>query len=283
MKTILVTGADGFIGRAVVKRLLRQGFDVTPFDLPQGNITDPASLDQFDSKKIDHVIHLAGKTFVPDSWKNPGDFYNINLMGTVNVLEFCRKKATGLTYISSYLYGSPEYLPVDENHPVKSYNPYSHSKLLADNTCQFYASNFGMKVSILRPFNAYGPSQPSHFLIPEIIDMVTDPSVQEVRVMDLRPKRDYVFIDDLVDGIFRTIDGEAGIYNVGSGQSVSVEDLILTVMRLTGIRKPYKAKGKERQNEIFDLYAGIEKIHRSLGWKPLTSLEEGLSRCISLV
>ena len=281
MKKILVTGSDGFIGRALVNRLLAEGFAVEGLDLAQGDITDPSCFDRYDRKNYHHVIHLAGKTFVPDSWKNPAAFYHINLSGTVNVLEFCRKTGAGLTYISSYLYGPPEYLPVDENHPVKSYNPYSHSKLLADNTCQFYALNFKLRVSVLRPFNAYGPAQPSHFIIPEIIEMVNNPSIPEVQVMDLRPKRDYVYIDDLVDAIFRTIDGEPGIYNVGSGQSVSVEDLIRSVMRLSGISKPYRAKGAERQNEIFDLYAGIEKIRLSLGWKPGTSLEEGLKRCIN--
>jgi nucleoside-diphosphate-sugar epimerase len=281
LKKILVTGSDGFIGRAVLKRLLKEGMEVEGFDLVHGDVTDPSCFDNYAAKGFFHVVHLAGKTFVPDSWKNPGDFYRINLMGTVNVLEFCRRTGAGLTYISSYLYGSPEYLPVDENHPVKSYNPYSHSKLLADNTCQFYERNFNLGVSVLRPFNAYGPGQPAHFIIPEIIQMVKDPSVEEVRVMDLRPKRDYVYIDDLVDAIFLSIGGEPGIYNVGSGKSVSVEEIIKSVMRLSGISKPYKAKGAERQNEIFDLYAGIGKISQALGWEPKTSFEEGLKRCIN--
>ncbi|MCX6287514.1 MAG: NAD(P)-dependent oxidoreductase [Bacteroidetes bacterium] len=281
MRKILVTGSDGFIGRTLVKRLLTEGYEVEGLDLAQGDITDPSCFDSLPGKDFFHVIHLAGKTFVPDSWKDPGAFYRINLMGTVNVLEFCRRTGSGLTYISSYLYGSPEYLPIDENHPVKSYNPYSHSKLLADNTCQFYALNFKLRVSVLRPFNAYGPGQPAHFIIPEIIEMVKNLTVSEVQVMDLRPKRDYVYIDDLVDAIYRTIEGEPGIYNVGSGQSVSVEDLIKTVMSLSGIIKPYKARGTERQNEIFDLYAGIDKIRLSLGWKPKTSFEEGLRKCIT--
>ncbi|MCX6284550.1 MAG: NAD(P)-dependent oxidoreductase [Bacteroidetes bacterium] len=281
MKKILVTGSDGFIGRALIKRLQSVGFEVTGLDLGQGDITDPSCFEMFRGSDFFHVIHLAGKTFVPDSWKDPGAFYRINLMGTVNVLEFCRTSGAGLTYISSYLYGSPEYLPIDENHPVKSYNPYSHSKLLADNTCQFYAQNFKLRVSVLRPFNAYGPGQPAHFIIPEIILMVKDPAVKEVKVMDLRPKRDYVYIDDLVDAIFRTIEGESGIYNVGSGSSVSVEDLVKTVMKLTGITKPYMARGTERQNEIFDLYAGIDKIRLALGWQPKISFEEGLGRCIT--
>ncbi|MEI6888031.1 MAG: NAD(P)-dependent oxidoreductase [Bacteroidota bacterium] len=281
MRKILVTGSDGFIGRAVVKRLKAEGFDVEGLDLTQGDITQVTCFDRYLEKNYFHVIHLAGKTFVPDSWKDPASFYRINLTGTVNVLEFCRKTGAGLTYISSYLYGSPEYLPVDENHPVKSYNPYSHSKLLADNTCQFYALNFKLRISVLRPFNAYGPGQSAQFLIPEIIEMVNNPSIPEVQVMDLRPKRDYVFIDDLVDAIFRTIEGEPGIYNVGSGQSVSVEDLIKTVMSLSGITKPYKAKGAERQNEIFDLYAGIDRIRLALGWQPKTTLKEGLGKCIN--
>ncbi|MCX6281417.1 MAG: NAD(P)-dependent oxidoreductase [Bacteroidetes bacterium] len=281
MKKILVTGSDGFIGRALLKRLLHEGFEAEGLDLAQGDITDPSCFQQFSQQEFFHVIHLAGKTFVPDSWKDPGAFYRINLMGTVNVLEFCRRSGAGLTYISSYLYGSPEYLPVDENHPVKSYNPYSHSKLLADNTCQFYARNFKTRITILRPFNAYGPGQPAHFIIPEIIQMVMDPAVAEVEVMDLRPKRDYVFIDDLVDAIFRTIHGEPGIYNVGSGESVSVETLIQTVMKLSGISKPYKARGTERQNEIFDLYAGIGNIQLALGWQPKTTFEEGLRKCLT--
>jgi len=281
LKKILVTGSEGFIGKAVVKRMKAEGFEVYSLDLADGDITVPSTLSRYEGKGIMHVIHLAGKTFVPESWKNPEAFYRINVMGTVNVLEFCRKNNTGLTYISSYLYGSPEYLPVDEAHPLKSYNPYSHSKLLADDTCRSYLTNFNLRLSVLRHFNAYGPGQPPHFIIPEIIRMVCDDRVSEVRVMDLRPKRDYVFIDDLVDAIFRTIEGEAGIYNVGSGQSVSVEEIIRTVLRLTGITKPYKATGSERKNEIFDLYAGIGKIHSKLGWKPQTTFEEGLSKCIN--
>jgi len=280
LKKILVTGSDGFIGSVLVKRLLDEGMEVEGLDLLHGDVTNPACFDRLTQKGFFHVVHLAGKTFVPDSWKNPRDFFRINLMGTVNVLEFCRNTGAGLTYISSYLYGSPEYLPVDENHPVKSYNPYSHSKLLADNTCQFYEKNFNLRVSVLRPFNAYGPNQPVHFIIPEIIQMVKDPTVEEVKVMDLRPKRDYIFIDDLVDAIFLSIGGEPGIYNVGSGKSVSVEEIITKVMKISRISKPYKAKGTERQNEIFDLYAGVEKIRKTLGWEPKTSFEDGLKKCI---
>lgn len=280
MKKILITGSNGFIGRTLNLRLLKDGFETEGIDLPQHDISNTSCFDKFLGKRFSHVIHLAGKTFVPDSWKDPSSFYQINLTGTINVLEFCRKSGAGLTYLSSYIYGSPEYLPVDENHPVKVMNPYGHSKLLADSTCQFYSNNFNLKISILRPFNAYGPGQASHFIIPKIIEMILNPSIEEVTVMDLRPRRDYVYIDDLVDAIFRTISGNQGIYNVGSGKSISVEELVMTTMRLSGIFKPYMSTGTERQNEIFDLYAGIEKIQNQLEWKPTTSLEEGLRKCI---
>ena len=120
-----------------MKRLQVEGFDVSGLDLAGGDITVPSTFLRYEGEEFQHVIHLAGKTFVPESWKDPESFYRINLMGTINVLEFCRKSGSGLTYISSYLYGTPEYLPVDENHPVKSFNPYSHSKLLADHHASF--------------------------------------------------------------------------------------------------------------------------------------------------
>jgi nucleoside-diphosphate-sugar epimerase len=281
LKNILVTGSGGFIGSAVSRLLDEKGMTVIPFDLEQGDITDDSALIPFEKLDISHVVHLAGRTFVPDSWKNPAGFYRINFTGTVNILEFCRRTGASLTYVSSYLYGAPEYLPVDENHPVKAYNPYSHSKVLADNACQFYAANFNLKVTILRPFNAFGPGQPSHFIIPEIIAKVKDPDQLVVRVMDLRPRRDYVFIDDLAEAVIASISGKQGIYNVGSGASVSVEDIIRKVMEITGITKPYADKGVVRQNEIFDLYSSVEGIKAGLNWEPRTSFDEGLRKCIN--
>jgi len=280
LSKILITGAKGFIGSSVTRFLDAQGFKIFPIDKEYGDITNYNTLKKLEDFDFRHVIHLAGKTYVPASWENPLIFYNINFTGTANVLEFCRKKGCNLTHLSSYLYGQPKYLPIDENHPIESYNPYSHSKILADNVCQFYMQHYGTSVTILRAFNIYGPDDPKSFLIPEIVKMVKDNSVKEIQVMDLRPKRDYIFIDDLVDAIARTIDGPRGIFNVGSGYSVSVEELINIIMQISGIKKAYRSMNKERKNEIFDLYANIGKIANDLGWKPHTSLEEGLRFCI---
>lgn len=280
MKTILVTGCNGFIGKKLTVRLKKAGHEVIGLDLPDGDIAQKGSLDFLRTRGISCVFHLAAKTFVPDSWKDPFDFYRINLLGTVNVLEFCRNTDCGLTHISSYLYGPPEYLPIDENHPLKAYNPYSQSKILAEESVRFYTEKFNIRATILRPFNIYGPGQPSSFLIGELISKICDPMVSEIEVMDLKPKRDYVFIDDVVEALVLTIDGPKGIYNVGSGYSVSVGNLVDRLVLLSGCSKPIRSKGISRPNEIFELYSDIRLIQERLGWKPETELDEGLSQCI---
>lgn len=280
MKTILVTGSAGFMGRALTQRLAEAGNRVIEFDLEQGDLSKPGALAILAHEKPDHVYHLAGKTFVPDSWNDPSAFYQVNVMGTVNVLELCRQTGARLTYVSSYLYGEPDYLPIDENHPLKSYNPYSHTKLLADSACRFYADNYKITVTILRPFNAYGPGQPGQFLISEIIGKTLNPAVPVIEVMDLRPKRDYVYIDDIVRALMLTMHAPVGIFNIGSGISISVEEIIKQTMKIAGINKEYRGKGNFRPNEILDLYADIRNARAELGWQPVVSFEAGLKNCI---
>jgi nucleoside-diphosphate-sugar epimerase len=280
VSNILVTGSAGFIGQVLVKHLHEAGHTVSEFDQAQGDIINAAPLMGFAGDGIHHVFHLAGRTFVPDSWRDPFSFYQVNVMGTVNVLELCRKSGAGLTYVSSYLYGEPDYLPVDENHPVKSYNPYSHSKVMAESACRFYADQYGVQVSILRPFNAYGPGQSNLFLISEIISKVLDPAIPVVEVMDLRPRRDYIYVDDLVNALMLSVQAPKGIYNIGSGYSKSVEEVIELVLKYTGIIKEYRSKAISRPNEIFDLFADNRKARVELGWSPAVTFEEGIERCI---
>jgi nucleoside-diphosphate-sugar epimerase len=256
------------------------GFAIAGFDLADGDIAEEGTLSYLEKEEISYVFHLAGKTFVPESWSHPYSFYRTNVMGTENILEFCRKTGAGLTYVSSYLYGKPEYLPVDENHPVKAYNPYSHSKVVAEEICRYYRDQFNLGVIILRPFNVYGPGQSNQFLIPELIKKILDPGTSFIEVMDLRPKRDFVFIDDFTQALYLSMNGPRGIYNIGSGSSVSVQEVINLLEEISGIRKNILTRNVERPMEIFDLYADVTKITRLLKWKMKVGLKEGLTRCV---
>ncbi len=275
---ILVTGSSGFVGTNLVRRLKANSYEVFTFDMQDGDIATA----EFSYEKLDHVIHLASRTYVPASWENPLDFYRTNASGTTNILDFCRKQGCSLTYVSSYVYGTPQYLPVDENHPVAPVSPYNHSKLVAEDICRFYSEQFGVPVTILRPVNVFGPGQKINFLIPFIIEQVLNPEVNTVEVMDLRPKRDFLYIDDFMDLLISTIGRKSyGLYNVGSGHSVSVEEIIKTVLDVSGIDKPYLAKNIERKNEVWDVYVSIAKATAELGWKPRTTFAEGIEKIIN--
>lgn len=275
---ILVTGSSGFIGTNLLKRLKDASYEVVTFDVEDGDIATA----EFHFDKLDHVIHLASKTYVPASWENPLDFYRTNTSGTTNILDLCRKQGCSLTYISSYVYGTPQYLPVDENHPVAPVSPYNHSKLVAEDLCRFYAEQFGVPVTILRPVNIFGPGQKENFLIPFIVQQVLDSSIKTVEVMDLRPKRDFLYIDDFMDLITSTIGRKNyGIFNVGSGYSVSVQEIIETILKVSGITKPYLDKKMERKNEVWDVYVSVAKAKAELGWEPKTTFADGIEKIIN--
>lgn len=279
---ILVTGADGFIGKAVIKALRGINTDVVLLTHYDGDISDIKTLEKIDYTGIYHCIHLAAATFVLDSWKEPYKYYNVNTNGTLNILEQCRKYNISLTYISSYMYGTPEYLPIDENHRTSSNNPYSHSKLVAEELCKFYSDKFGLNVCILRPFNIYGAEQSERFLIPHIINQAISSDV--IKVMDLSPKRDYVYIDDMVSAIIKTLNMRNGcsIYNVGSGVSYSVREIIDIVQKILGTEKPLSSEDAIRKNEINDVMSDCQKIKSELNWNATFSLEEGIGRIIQI-
>lgn len=282
MRNVLIIGSTGFIGKALVERLKNQA-NLFEFNSKDGEIYDPNSLKRFDDKNIDHVFHLAAKTFVPDSWVDPADFYKVNFMGTLTALEFCRLNNCRLTLLSSYLYGKPQYLPIDESHPLQAFNPYGQSKLFAELNSQFYKENFSVPLTIFRLFNAYGPQQADHFLIPTILNQIMDENCSEVIVKDLLPKRDYVFIDDIIDALVISITGEPGTYNLASGHSISVEDIIEILMKKANVIKPYLSTEETRQNEVMDLYGDISRAKTVLNWQPKVQIEEGLGRCVNFL
>lgn len=223
------------------------------------------------------VVHLAAKSFVPESWREPGDYLRTNLLGTSNALEYCRTHNAHLVYLSSYLYGVPERLPVSEGAPLEARNPYALSKKLAEELCRFYAKSFDADITVLRPFNVFGPGQAEPFLIPFLIRQARENDV--IRVKTLAPRRDYVYVTDVVDGIVRAIEGGHGyrVFNLGSGQSHSVEELIRELQHVTRGALPVVSDDEHRKDEIMDTIADISAARHALGWEPRFTLRQGLS------
>ncbi len=283
MKKLLVTGSSGFIGRALKKQLLKQNYRVYDFNLENGDIADKNALRQFDTHGIDHVIHLAGRVFVPDSWDDPHQFYSTNVTGTLNVLEFCKLNQCTLTYVSAYLYGLPNKLPISENTLLQPNNPYAHSKYLAEELCRFYHKTFNTKIVVIRPFNVFGVGQNKIFLIPSIIHQVLYD--KEIIVNDLVPRRDYIYMEDLIKSLTASLSckKDFGIYNIGSGYSLSVKEIIDKIQIVFNSSKNVVSRNEERKSEISDVVANITRAKNELGWEPENSFEQGLEYILKAI
>ncbi|MFA6279874.1 MAG: NAD(P)-dependent oxidoreductase [Bdellovibrionales bacterium] len=276
----LVTGAGGFVGRALVARLKAEGRDVLALDRAAGEVEDAATWEALPAARC--VYHLAARTYVPDSWRDKAAFIKTNVMGTEQALAYCRQHGARLIYLSAYVYGIPQNLPIAEEHSVSPNNPYALSKHLAEQLCAFAAAFQGVDVTVLRPFNIYGVGQRSDFLIPTIIEQVKRGDV--IRVKDLAPRRDYVYIDDVVEAMVKAAACPSGyhVLNIGSGQSSSVEEIIATVQRVAGTSFPVYSEEQVRAQEIPDVVADVRLAKDVLGWSPRTSFEEGIRNLIRM-
>jgi nucleoside-diphosphate-sugar epimerase len=277
---ILVTGSNGFIGKPLVKALKNNGHSVITYSSVDGDICNKVNLEKFKTMNIDFIYHLAGKVYVPDSWNYPDHFMRVNIQGTVNILELARDVNAPIVYISAYVYGIPKELPVNENHLVSPSNPYAFSKYTAESVCKFYSDNYGVPVTVIRPFNVYGPGQDGRFLIPHITNQIY--LHNKVEVKDLLPKRDYVYIDDFTQALLATQleVRQFEIFNIGSGQSHSVDELIGMVAGLLRCCPRILCEDIRRENEIMDLYADIDKASEILNWRPRVSITEGINQVI---
>ena len=276
---VIVTGARGFAGPHVVRALRDAGFEVLEHARGDGDLSETWPRQW---PKAGHVVHLAGRTFVPDAWSDPAPFHRDNVLATSHVLEYCRETGASLVHVSSYVYGVPERLPIDERHPLRPFNPYAESKIAAERAVEDYRTRFGVGATVVRPFNLYGPGQDVRFLIPTIIRQALDPSLDAITVADDRPRRDYLHVSDLAALIVAALQAPmGGLYNAGSGESHSVRDVVDRVTGITGRRKPLEVSGPVRPNEILDVVADVSQATAALGWRPRISFTEGLHETIA--
>lgn len=278
MRTILVTGADGFIGQNLIRAFSSCDFEVIAIDKKHGDISLKDTWDRLPSSDV--LVHLAGKSNVPASWEAPSVFIQTNCLGTSYALEYCRKHRAKLIFLSSYMYGDAGSEPITETVATLSKNPYALTKQFSEQLCEIYNHNFNLDVRILRPFNVFGPGQNKTFLIPKIIfEALTSGKVQ---VKDLEPRRDYIYVDDITAAIIKLIDysGSSRIFNIGTGYSHSVMDVIKAVQDILGKKIDVINDNERRPGEIMDSVANIELARREIGWVPKYTFRQGLSQMI---
>ena len=276
--TYIVTGASGFVGRRLEDRLTSLGHRVLALSLATGF---DVRRDELPPGPVDHVFHLAARTGVTDAWDDPLGFFESNALGTVRVLDQCRRRGFPLCYLSSFLRSGDGDVGAKETDGIKPDNPYALSKYAGEQACAFYGSHFGVKTMVLRPANIYGPGQARAFLIPHVIAQLLDEKVSEIQVQDLAPRRDYIHVDDVVSAMLLSTAAPAGsIFNLGSGTAYSVEEVIRCSCRVAGRCKPYRAIGRPRPNEIAQACMDATAAREVLGWQPAVSLECGLKSVI---
>jgi len=278
---IIVTGYSGFIGTYLIEKLSKTNHDLVLLDISNGvDICDWEQVKYVDN--VDVIIHLANLSFVPASYADPKRFYTTNYLSTLNMLELCRLNKARMIFFSSYVYGHPQYQPIDEKHPIQAFNPYAQTKVICESLCEGYNRDFGVPITVFRPFNIYGKGQNPDFLIPTIIQQAKKGKIE---IKDDRPKRDYIYVEDIVEAILTAIENQnprIQIYNLGSGVSYSVGEIVNIVRSLFNSEIDYICKNEYRTNEVMDTVADINKINVELGWQPRVSIEDGLKKMINL-
>lgn len=278
-KKILISGSNGFVGRSLCNILPTEMYDVS--EIKSSKDLDLCDLKiVFDQPTADVIVHLASKSYVPESFNDPEKFYRNNFLSTLNLLEKAKKDNSKFIFISTYVYGKPSYLPIDENHPISPLNPYTQSKLICEELCKSYSRDFGLDVIILRPFNIYGPSQSSTFLIPTILNQI---KFKEIHLNDPKPKRDFVHVDDFVRAIKLIINTNfigCNIYNVGSGKSYAISDIISFIQDHKNYEISVKYSNFERKGEVLETVADINKMSSHFGWTPKIDFNDGIKNML---
>lgn len=282
MADVLVTGHTGFTGRAVIAELERRGHGAAGAARSTGcDLEVPSALAE--RERPDVIIHLAGRAGVVEGWRDPAQIHRGNLLPAVTVFDQARCWNVPVILISSYMYGTPIANPVDESHPIACNNPYAHAKRLVEVLAESYHRDFGLPVAVVRPFNLYGPGQGTDGLLGLITAQILGPS-PDIRLNDLRPRRDWLHVGDLASALSllagRPPTGMV-VYNLGSGQSHSIEEVIALAQAAAGTAKPVVDLGIHRPNEIMDCVADCRKFQADYSWQPMLSLADGLKNMLN--
>ena len=308
-RKVLVTGAGGFIGSHLADRLTVLGADVRAFvrytstgrwgwldqspakaelDIVLGDVRDFFSIrEAMQGREV--VFHLAALIGIPYSYQAPQSYLHTNIEGTLNVLQAARELGTErvICTSTSEVYGSAQYVPIDEKHPLQGQSPYSASKIAADMLADSYFRSFGLPVTVVRPFNTYGPRQSARAVIPTIITQALTGT--EVRLGSLFPTRDFNFVEDTAEGFIKAAASDRAIgqvINFGTGVEVSIQDVLSEVEGLVGkklILIGESARTRPDNSEVDRLCANAGKASELLGWSPHVQLRDGLRRTVSWI
>jgi len=307
-KKVLITGAGGFIGSHLVERLVDLGADVRAMvrytstgsrghlrhlpvhraetvEVYAGNLLDARSVNGA-VEGCDVVFHLGALIAVPYSYRHPGEILSTNVGGTYHVLEAAREAGVSRVVLTSTseVYGTAQYAPMDEGHPLRAQSPYAASKIAADQLGLSFWHSYGLPVSILRPFNTYGPRQSARAVVPTIITQAL--ASDKVFLGSMYPTRDLSYVGDIVEAfvkIAESPDTVGEVVNVGSGSEISIGDLSEKIVGM--LNKPVEIvfdsqRVRPASSEVGRLVCDYSKAKSLLGWEPRTSLDEGLRKTL---
>ena len=312
MKKVLVTGADGFIGSHLVEALLERGYEVKAFvyynsfntwgwldtlskeklsqiEIFSGDIRDPNGV--FEAMDgVDIVYHLAALIAIPFSYHSPDSYIDTNIKGTLNVLQAARKRETERVLVTSTseVYGTAKYVPIDENHPFQGQSPYSATKIGADRLAESFYRSFNLPVTIVRPFNTYGPRQSARAVIPTIITQLLA-GYEQIRLGSLTPTRDFNFVKDTANGFIKISEHDNTIgeeINIATQKEISIGALAKELIRQINPKAEIvceEVRIRPEKSEVNRLLGCNEKIRQLTDWIPEYSLEQGLAETIQFL
>ena len=311
-KKILVTGAGGFIGSHLTEELIKSGLNVRTFvhynsfnswgwldefpreirnkmDVFAGDIRDPNGVREA-MKGIDMVFHLAALIAIPFSYHSPDSYVDTNIKGMLNVLQAARALGTSrlLVTSTSEVYGTAKYVPIDEKHPFQGQSPYSATKIGADRLAESFYRSFDMPITIVRPFNTYGPRQSARAVIPTII-MQLLAGKEEIKLGSLTPTRDFNYVKDTVRGFIEIAKSDKTIgeeINIATQKEISIGHLAEELIRQINPEAKIvcdEQRIRPEKSEVNRLLGSNEKIKRLTSWEPQYSLEQGLAETVDFI